>query len=488
MFEKIWKFFSSLRLTFVIFFLVTVSTLVGSFIIQRPNAQQGQLERAYSPETLKLFEFFGFIDLFHSPWFVFILFLMGVNVICASIEMWPRHLALYKKQQPELSLEAMKNQAQYAEIDLQKKDEGRFLERALPLLQKSFAKPIQIFKDGVKKIHVNKMPWSHFGVYVVHVGVVIILLGGVWGSIDGYEAQMSLMEGEQTRRIYLRNKNKQNEVLPFIVKANDIRIDTYESGAPKDYFTDLSIYNLKGEEVYRKTIEVNDPLSYGGVNFYQASYGKQRINEEKFYEFVLKNRKTKKVVKIKIPEESKTAQIPGTDYFLNIEMFKQNASMPSEKGTLNLGDAVQVAFGKKSEKPTPYILFKDYPEVFDLIYKGSEYSMAFNGIQENFELVEVTGIQVAKDPGAPIVFLGCAILMLGVYWTFFTSHQKIWMVSDGTKIYVAGKAHRNPWGFKGKFENFVEGLKDLIAEENQLDSDEDHVPVEKKLKNANQPA
>ena len=50
---------------------------------------------------------------------------------------------------------------------------------------------------------------------------------------------------------------------------------TYEipqiSGMPKDYFSDLVVIK-DGEEVARKTIQVNDPLYYGGYHFYQYNY------------------------------------------------------------------------------------------------------------------------------------------------------------------------------------------------------------------------
>ena len=39
------------------------------------------------------------------------------------------------------------------------------------------------------------------------------------------------------------------------------------------YHTDLSLYDLNGKEVIRKTISVNDPLRYGGITIYQTDWG-----------------------------------------------------------------------------------------------------------------------------------------------------------------------------------------------------------------------
>ena len=42
-------------------------------------------------------------------------------------------------------------------------------------------------------------------------------------------------------------------------------------GMVKDYFSDLVVIK-DGKEVLKKTIQVNDPLYYGGYHFYQSSY------------------------------------------------------------------------------------------------------------------------------------------------------------------------------------------------------------------------
>lgn len=39
------------------------------------------------------------------------------------------------------------------------------------------------------------------------------------------------------------------------------------------FHTDLSLLDLNGKEVMRKTISVNDPLRYGGITIYQTDWG-----------------------------------------------------------------------------------------------------------------------------------------------------------------------------------------------------------------------
>ena len=85
--HKIWKFFASLRLTLLLFLLLTLLVLAGSFVIQKQFAAEGQIEKVYSPEAIEVMDFFGMFDWYHSSWFSFLLFMFGVKNICATIEM-----------------------------------------------------------------------------------------------------------------------------------------------------------------------------------------------------------------------------------------------------------------------------------------------------------------------------------------------------------------------------------------------------------------
>lgn len=458
--DKVWKFFSSLKPAAFIFTALVLSTLLGSFIIQRNNAEEGQIERAYSPETVKIFEFFGFFDLFHSPWFVFLVFLLAVNVICASIEMAPRHIKLYKKIEPELSPDAMRNQRVHAEFDLPAgENAASFVRRLSEALKRRFAAPLTFEKDGKTFWHVNKMRWAYFGVYVVHLGLIVIMAGGIWGSVDGFEGQMALKEGESSDKVYVKNAVKRNKLLDFTVVCHDIRMDTYDNGSPKGYFSDLEVLNKDGKSVLRKTIKVNDPLVYGGIRFYQANYGKEKTNEQSFYALKMIDRASKKETMLRVPEDGSAFQIPGTNAAIEVTHYNENPVMPADDGqAVALGQTVRFIYddGKKAE---PVTAFKDYPELDEKLRPDAKASFLFVGLDEDFDLKEVTGLQVSRDPGAPVVFLGCGILMIGVFWTFFTSHQKIWAFLDGEKILIAGRTYRSQLGFQTKFDEMAGELK-----------------------------
>ena len=66
-----------------------------------------------------------------------------------------------------------------------------------------------------------------------------------------------------------------------------------------------------------------------------------------------------------------------------------------------------------------------------------------------------TGLQVAKDPGVWVVWLGCFLMVVGIYVAFFMSHRRIWVRVENGTVTVWGNASKN----KGGFQLFMEQLE-----------------------------
>ena len=73
--------------------------------------------------------------------------------------------------------------------------------------------------------------------------------------------------------------------------------------------------------------------------------------------------------------------------------------------------------------------------------------------------VEYTGMQVRKDPGVLIVYLGCLLMAIGLYMTFFMSHKRVWVnISEeksGLKVLVGASVNKNRAAFEAKIEKLV---------------------------------
>ena len=85
----------------------------------------------------------------------------------------------------------------------------------------------------------------------------------------------------------------------------------------------------------------------------------------------------------------------------------------------------------------------------------------------DYELVQASGLQIAHSPGKPIVYTGCAFLVMGIFLLFYLPQRRFWMLlkddNKGTNVLIAGMSNRNPREFDLYFEQTVQRLKTVIG-------------------------
>ncbi len=80
--------------------------------------------------------------------------------------------------------------------------------------------------------------------------------------------------------------------------------------------------------------------------------------------------------------------------------------------------------------------------------------------------VQASGLQISHMPGKPIVYFGCAMLIIGVFLLFYLPQRRFWLIlkpeNDETKLLFAGMSNRNPYEFDGFFVQTHQQLKQEI--------------------------
>jgi len=125
-----------------------------------------------------------------------------------------------------------------------------------------------------------------------------------------------------------------------------------------------------------------------------------------------------------------------------------------------VGPAFQGTLTPTEGKPFPVLLPVRFPK-FDSMRKGTAViSVLQTG--DIFEQRYFTGLQVTKDPGVSLVYIGFIMMILGCVVTFFMSHQQVVVEiqPDGKKValMLSGKANKNKVGFQYKMERLAEKL------------------------------
>lgn len=87
----------------------------------------------------------------------------------------------------------------------------------------------------------------------------------------------------------------------------------------------------------------------------------------------------------------------------------------------------------------------------------------------SIEPCRYTGLQVSHDPGVPLVWLGCLLLVAGTLSAFYFSHQRLWLRlqgdAGGTQVLMAGHAHRHQDTFVRRFEGLCQEIQGLFKEQ-----------------------
>jgi cytochrome c biogenesis protein len=445
--DALWDFFCSLKLTITLLILLAVTSIIGT-VIQQNLSPEDYLQR-YSEGTYRLLDSMYFFDMYHSWWFISLLGLFALNLIACSLKRFPR---VWKTVHEPVLAADDRLFATFSNVDehLVPGTTDDVKNRVSAILTKQFTTPVVTEKDGVVHLFSQKMPYARFGVYATHLSILIIFLGAIVGNLWGYKAYVNIVEGSTENRVWPRGSNAPID-LGFSVRCDDFSVTFYEgksAGRPKEFKSLLSVIDAGQVVIDKRPVIVNDPLSYKGITFYQASYGATGNTVLKFKATMNVSGETIDLVarqgeKIPLPDG-------GSMRVINFA--------PSVK---NFGPGARLEVVNAAGKSSSFLVLKAFPK-FDT-QRGSEYSF----VLQDFEQRYYTGLQVAKDPGVWIVWLGCTLMVFGSMVAFFLSHRRIWVsiqpVGKKIGVKIGGTAHRNQPAFELFFDELKKQLKSELA-------------------------
>lgn len=432
--NSLWQFFASVKLALVTLFLIAVTSIIGTIIPQKEAADF--YIGKYGAKTAQIFTILDIPDMYNSWWFLALLFLLSFNLIICSIDRFPnvwKQVVSDGLAVPEDRVRKMSSQIGWKSTAAVTEVQTELVER---LKQKGF-KASARENEGSTLLFAQKGHWTRTGVYIVHTSILVIFIGAIIGSLGGFKGSVMIPETQEASKIFLFN-NKGVEELDFSVRCNNFRIEFYANGMPKEYTSSLTVFE-QGKEILTKVIEVNDPLTYKGITFYQSSY-------QPYQDFVL------------------TIAPPGEERAETFIVPFQEQKEWSEKnlkfGIINakvVGQSVvssKLWFSDGSESPS--IVWIDDGATIDIEGKNGAYRVSAKQMY-------ATGLQVAKDPGVWWVYVGCGLMLFGLYVAFFMSHRRIWLLlskeKNGTSVLLTGSANKNRAGFETTFEELGEFLQ-----------------------------
>ena len=421
---------ADLRLAIILLLAIAFFSISGTIV------EQGQSVEFYQsnyPEHPALFGFLtwkvlliaGLDHVYRTWWFLSILILFGSSLTACT----------FTRQFPALKLarrwKFYEEPKQFEKLALSAELETVGLTSLEQLLQQ---KNYRIFREG-EKVYARKGIIGKVGPIIVHASMLIILAGSMWGSLTGFLGQEMVASGETFKVQNIMDAGPwAGPQIPkdWSMRVNRFWIDYSPEGGIDQFYSDLSVLDKTGQEVDRKTIHVNEPLTYRGVTFYQADWALA-------------------AVRVRL-NKSPVLQLPMAQLDTQGKGRIWGAWIPT-KPDLSAG----VSLLAKDLQGTMLVYGTD-GKLLTTVRAGT--AVEVNGVMLSIdEVVGSTGLQIKADPGIPLVYTGFGLLMLSVLMSYL-SHSQIWALEKDGKLYVGGRTNRA----QVTFEREVIEILDKLAE------------------------
>lgn len=459
--DKIWNFFSSVKVGMWIIVIILVAAAIGTILPQVfyvPAVREADIiayyERVYGTFG-KVYNQLGLSDLYSSWWFQTLVGMLGISLVIASLD---RVIPLYKslkKQKTKRHISFLSRQRIYGIGHVE--EPGDSLNKAE---EKMKTMRYKVKREG-NAILAEKGRFSRWGPYVNHLGLIIFLFGVMLRAIPGFyiDEVMWLREGET---LYIPKTNG------YFLENKEFTFETYSKESDgvfgeaidrvgiiaKNYQSDVVLYKgaddaIAGtpnsddlETVKAESIQVNQPLKFDDFSVFQMDF---RLNELKSMTFQLQDKTTKEsfgefTIDLTNPlpeyqlEDGYKVEI--LDYYADLSGFEEGVPQSQSPLPNNPAFLIKMYSPDFPKGETSFVMIQETLEPLG----ENQHKIAF----QSAETRDVTGLTIRKDLPLPIIGLGGLIFMIGVAQGSYWNHRRIWLqqLEDG-QVVIAAHTNKN---------------------------------------------
>jgi cytochrome c biogenesis protein len=427
-------------------------------------AQEGQIEQVYAPQVVRLLNALGLFDVFHTWWFILLLGLLGANITLASIERFPQVWRLYARPHLLADVAYVRALPFQREIPIGPRPAREALGMAAETFERLGYPPrANILSQGT--LYVEKHRLARLAPYVVHASLLIIFAGAIFDGTHGYKGFVNLRPGASTDVIEPLTNPGALRHLAFSVRCDSAGMESYPDGSPRQYWSQLTVLE-NGREVAHKKILVNDPLTYNGVRFFQASLSslgtpRKLVTEANWLENGVQKRQMLTLAP-GVPaalgtEGSKVALVDFLpDYVLQGNQITSQSDDPRNP-------AIHLQVMRADGQVTNAWVLAKSPNLNPPNDTGINFR--FVGV----DMDSMTGLQVAHEPGQWLIWAGCMLLVTGLMMALYLSHIRIWGVVGTDRkgqpaLLLGGQPSKYRENFERKFHELTDAVQSEIVQ------------------------
>ena len=441
-------YFSSVKLAITLLIIITLASILGTLIPQgRAEAEYAARYGQLAPLLIQL----EVTDLYHSWWYMGLLFLFALNTaVCTLTRFGAKFRRVFR---PRVEGEAKKLKTLQTQADFRLNGTvEQAAEKVESALKSRHFRTRSTTHEGRVSILAQKRIAGLFGSDIVHVGLLIILAGGIISGFSGFRRLLTIHEG----------RTLEVPEAGISLRLDKFQTDYYPSGAVKDWKSTLTVIE-DGHDVRTQTIEVNHPLSFRGFMFYQSSYGYDWENP-RFEILAQKKDDPDFGDQLNLGLGEKTllgdgqTEVEVIDFVPDF-IIGEDGRVASRSNQPN-NPAVLIEGRQQGERLFAAWVFSKFPD-FGQMHSEKEHKFSFQF--QSIESTEYSGIEMAKDPGVNFIWAGCILLTLGLFAAFFWTPAEIRTVLEPeqtlTLVTAGGTSAKNKDAFQTEFDAIVEDLR-----------------------------
>ena len=425
--------FASVKLTIALMTLIAGSILIGAWCPQESQTGFQKVVETFGAENAKYLRQWGITDIFHTPFFLGLIGMLTVNMIACSFQRVFPKARLLKQKMPFMGEKEIAKFPVSKIMTLKTDADVAFKELAESLKKQQYDVQIQ-----GNKLTGNWGKIALLAATITHIGLLSLLAGVSITSLTGFNGFKPVPIGGSLNFADSEHSKQWLGKLPsWSVRVDDTRRENYASGDPKQWFSNLSVVDKDGKVLMKQEISVNNPLSYGGVDVYQSSWGLDSIE---------------------IAFNGRPTQLPLR------QMGNTNAAF------MQLDENTTMIFSLRGQEKPIRVFAKipewEQPKMLAEIPAGQ--AANFGEVQIAYvKAIPVTGLQYKSDPGLPVTYVAFGIIMLGVMLAAIPFRQ-VWAVAvaaepvDGSpscRLLIGGTSKKAKADFERKLEKLAERMR-----------------------------
>lgn len=451
--ERVWRLFVNMRTGLFLILVLGLLSLVGTLLAQAPagvradpQAYASWLESVHPKYGgwTTVFDTLGFFSVFTSLWFKGTAVLLCTSILACSVNRAPLLWKLAARPRTRKGQAFFSHAALRADLVVDATPEQAIDEVRAVFRSRHFRTIDDPDHEGLN-LYADRFRWGPTGTVLAHLSFVIILVGAVLSATTGFkDTEFTAPTGSRV---------PVGHGTGLSVELKSFTDSYYPDGSPRDYASDLVLYK-NGVEVKSKTVRVNQPMRYGGVSFFQSFFG------------VAAAMQVKDNAGATLYDRGVPLAYASDDGTHSIGQF----AIPSKRLSIYVITAAsgQVDPNIKAGQVQLEIHRDgtDNPIATEVISQGEPTTIA--GQQFTFKRTQqFTGLIVARDRGALIVWIGSTLFVIGLVLVFFFPHRRVWVraqaSSDGrTRLQVAAMMRRDP-AFEPRFHQIVADVESRVT-------------------------